>query len=81
MGKHGEKKVRANPPLNQLFKMQVPGDGLQIPTLKNRRAFAHVPVRIPMPIALRPALGLKAGMEFAAIMQEGEHRETRDLAR
>ena len=69
-----------NPPLNQLFKMQVPGDGLQLPTPKNRRAFAHVPVFLPAPIALRPAFGLKAGMEFAAIMQEGEHRKARDMS-
>ena len=70
-----------NPPLNQLFKMQVPGDGFQLLTLtpKNRRAFAHVPVFLPAPIAFRPALGLKAGMEFAAVVQEGEHRKARDM--
>ena len=81
MGKHGEKKMFVNPPLIQLFKMQVPGDGLQLRTLtlKNRRAFAHVPVRIPAPIALRPALGLKAGMKLAAVVQEGEHRKARDM--
>ena len=72
MGKHGEKKMFVNAPLNQLFKMYVPGDGRQLPTQKNRRAF--VPVLLSAPIALRPALGLKAGMELAAIMEEGEHR-------
>ena len=82
MGKHGEKKMFVNPPLTQLCKMQVLGDGLQIPTPtpKNRRAFAHVPVLPPAPIALRPALGLKAGMEFTAVMQEGEHREARNMS-
>ena len=69
----------AHPPLNQLFTMQVPGDGLQIPTAKNRRAFAHMPVLPLAPVALRPAPGLKAGMQLAAVMQEGEHCEARDM--
>ena len=83
MGKHGEKKVFATPPFKQLLTMQVPGDGFQLPapTQKNRRSFLYMPVRLPAPTPFRPAFGLKAGMQLAAIMQEGEHGKARDPAR
>ena len=81
MGKHGEKQMFVNAPLTQLFKMQIPGDGFQFRTQKNRRPFLYMPVRLAAPPPVRPTFGLKAGMQLAAIMQEGEHGKTRDPAR
>ena len=79
MGQNGKQKAFLDTPFSQRSEMQVRADLFRRMAAKNRRTLPHMPMSFATPRAVRPALGLKTGMQLAGVMQKNQNGKARDL--
>lgn len=79
--KHGEKQIRVHTPPDEVGQAKIAGNRFQRITKEDRRCLVYVTMARTAPGILRPPPSLEPWMEFANIVQETEHSQTRQAFR